>query len=114
MLLLLISEDPSKSSQQDQTTETLKSCNADEELSIVRNRTIAFLHSSNEESSEVPEHNRCSQSTIDESSTSGEFESHSSTDGNIRIRLKYLNDDQKLVEGKLQEPLGDFKRYIKS
>lgn len=29
---------------------------------------------------------------------------------NIRIRLKYLNDDLKLVEGRLQEPLGDFKR----
>lgn len=29
---------------------------------------------------------------------------------NIRIRLKYLNDDQKLVEGRLQELLGDFKR----
>lgn len=28
----------------------------------------------------------------------------------IRIRLKYLNDDQKLVDGRLQEPLGDFKR----
>lgn len=28
----------------------------------------------------------------------------------IRIRLKYLNDDQKLVEGRLQEPLGEFKR----
>lgn len=28
----------------------------------------------------------------------------------IRIRLKYLNDDQKLVEGRLQEQLGDFKR----
>lgn len=28
----------------------------------------------------------------------------------IRIRLKYLNDDQKLVEGRLHEQLGDFKR----
>jgi len=28
----------------------------------------------------------------------------------IRIRLKYLNDDQKLVEGRLQEQLGEFKR----
>jgi hypothetical protein len=30
--------------------------------------------------------------------------------GYIRIRLKYLNDDQKLVEGRLHEQLGDFKR----
>jgi hypothetical protein len=28
----------------------------------------------------------------------------------IRIRLKYLNDDQRLVHGRLQEPLGDFKK----
>ncbi|KAK3913614.1 Transmembrane and ubiquitin-like domain-containing protein 2 [Frankliniella fusca] len=28
----------------------------------------------------------------------------------IRIKLKFLNDNQKLVQGKLQEPLGDFKR----
>ncbi|CAG2055096.1 unnamed protein product [Timema podura] len=37
-------------------------------------------------------------------------EEPSSDAGNIRIRLKYLNDDQKLVEGRLQEQLGDFKR----
>lgn len=30
--------------------------------------------------------------------------------GHIWIRLKYLNDDQKLVQGRLEEPLGDFKR----
>lgn len=30
----------------------------------------------------------------------------------IRIKLKFLNDNQKLVQGKLQEPLGDFKRYV--
>lgn len=33
------------------------------------------------------------------------------TKDNIRIRLKYLNDDLKLVEGSLHELLGDFKRY---
>ncbi|CAB3367026.1 Hypothetical predicted protein [Cloeon dipterum] len=32
------------------------------------------------------------------------------TTGSIRIRLKYLNDEQKLVQGRLAEPLGDFKR----
>lgn len=32
------------------------------------------------------------------------------TGGSIRIRLKYINDDQKLVEGRLHEQLGDFKR----
>lgn len=29
---------------------------------------------------------------------------------NIRIKLKYINDDLKLVDGKLEELLGDFKR----
>lgn len=29
---------------------------------------------------------------------------------NIRIRLKYLNDDLKMVDGNLEEQLGDFKR----
>ncbi|KAK4882925.1 hypothetical protein RN001_006244 [Aquatica leii] len=33
-----------------------------------------------------------------------------STDTNIRIKLKYLNDELKLVDGKLEEQLGDFKR----
>jgi transmembrane and ubiquitin-like domain-containing protein len=34
------------------------------------------------------------------------------SDGSIRIRLKYLNDEQKLVQGRLTEALGDFKRYF--
>lgn len=29
---------------------------------------------------------------------------------NIRIKLKFINDDLKLVEGRLEEPLGEFKR----
>ncbi|RZC35145.1 transmembrane and ubiquitin-like domain-containing protein 1 [Asbolus verrucosus] len=35
-------------------------------------------------------------------------ESRDSSD--IRIKLKYINDDLKLVDGKLQEQLGDFKK----
>lgn len=31
-------------------------------------------------------------------------------DSNIRIKLKYLNDELKLVNGRLEEQLGDFKR----
>lgn len=33
-------------------------------------------------------------------------------ESNIRIKLKYLNDDLKLVDGRLEELLGDFKRYF--
>ncbi|KAL1140095.1 hypothetical protein AAG570_000027 [Ranatra chinensis] len=58
----------------------------------------------------------CSHST-EPIQTSGlretsESVSHSASGeaGSIRIRLKYLNDDQKLVEGRLQEMLGEFKR----
>ncbi|KAF5295099.1 hypothetical protein FQA39_LY13250 [Lamprigera yunnana] len=32
------------------------------------------------------------------------------SDSNIRIKLKYLNDELKLVDGRLEEQLGDFKR----
>ncbi|KAB0802919.1 hypothetical protein PPYR_05105 [Photinus pyralis] len=32
------------------------------------------------------------------------------SDSNIRIKLKYLNDELKLVNGRLEEQLGDFKR----
>ncbi|KAK9503539.1 hypothetical protein O3M35_010075 [Rhynocoris fuscipes] len=48
-----------------------------------------------------------------EATVSEPKETESSTENrtdNIRIRLKYLNDDQKLVDGRLQELLGDFKK----
>lgn len=32
----------------------------------------------------------------------------------IRIRLKYLNDNCRLVQGRLQENIGVFKRYYKN
>ncbi|KAG8227247.1 hypothetical protein J437_LFUL003978 [Ladona fulva] len=44
---------------------------------------------------------------VDDSSRA---EEECNTPGIIRIRLKYLNDTQKLVEGNLEEQLGDFKR----
>lgn len=33
-------------------------------------------------------------------------------DNGIRIKLKYLNDDLKIVDGQLNELLGEFKRYM--
>lgn len=39
-----------------------------------------------------------------------ENEQTESDSSNIHIKLKYLNDDLKVVEGSLQENLGDFKR----
>lgn len=32
----------------------------------------------------------------------------------IKIRLKYLNDNCRLVQGRLQETIGVFKRYYKN
>ena len=32
----------------------------------------------------------------------------------ITIKLKFMNDDQKLVTGKLKELLGEFKRFVMS
>lgn len=32
----------------------------------------------------------------------------------IKIRLKYLNDNCRLVQGRLQETIGVFKRYCKN
>lgn len=47
----------------------------------------------------------------DEPKSDDSMKSDTDSKDNIRIRLKYLNDDLKLVEGSLHELLGDFKRY---
>lgn len=39
-----------------------------------------------------------------------EDEAQNADDNVIRVKLKYLNDDLKLVDGKLEELLGEFKR----
>ncbi|KAL0271121.1 UNVERIFIED_CONTAM: hypothetical protein PYX00_008323 [Menopon gallinae] len=82
-------------------------CETDE--SAVRNRKKGGLASFDpgreNETNSVP-----AVDVVEENTSPSECETESSNDGNIRIRLKYLNDDQKLVEGKLQEQLGDFKR----
>ena len=39
-----------------------------------------------------------------------EGEGENGDDNVIRVKLKYLNDDLKLVDGKLEELLGEFKR----
>lgn len=81
----------------------------------LRNRKNSALASAEceRENKDVEKMNRNSSPTVDvlqDNATPSECETESSNEGNIRIRLKYLNDDQKLVEGKLQEQLGDFKR----
>lgn len=53
-----------------------------------------------------------SDSAIDQTTSSLECTSEESNDSNsdITIKLKFINDDQKVVTGSLKEMLGDFKR----
>lgn len=93
----------------------------DESLSsVLRQRRIAFFQSRQE--TLLEHHNGNTGDIMEVSYVSSDQEEGdnimvASTSGittpppgNIRIRLKYLNDDQKLVEGRLEEMLGDFKR----
>ncbi|XP_067014604.2 transmembrane and ubiquitin-like domain-containing protein 1 [Anabrus simplex] len=99
------------------------------ESAVLRRRRLAFfqsrqatlldqpdteqLNSSSSSSSEAHVDATNSSKTPVEKDKTPEPSSSSanpSSQGNIRIRLKYLNDDQKLVEGRLEEQLGDFKR----
>ncbi|KAF2904836.1 hypothetical protein ILUMI_01342 [Ignelater luminosus] len=63
----------------------------------------------------IMEHNYAERETVHVNSSEN-IESTSSkantenSDSNIRIKLKYLNDELKLVDGRLEEQLGDFKR----
>lgn len=57
------------------------------------------------------EHNYAERETVKLPAKEKHPESHEK-ESNIRIKLKYLNDDLKLVDGRLEEPLGDFKRYF--
>ncbi|PSN46105.1 hypothetical protein C0J52_02270 [Blattella germanica] len=103
---------------------------ADPESNLLRSRRLAFFQSRQVTLLDSPASDgpilTTSSSTESEGSELDASESRTATDnatcntsesrddapsaGSIRIRLKYLNDDQKLVEGKLQEQLGDFKR----
>ena len=71
----------------------------------------------------IMEHNYAERDTVDvgvkkeDANKENELESKTceadsiqNNDSNIRIKLKYLNDDLKLVNGRLEEQLGDFKR----
>lgn len=51
--------------------------------------------------------NESSQSTC----TNDDANESQACEDSIRIRLKYLNDNCRLVEGRLQENIGVFKRY---
>lgn len=66
-----------------------------------------------EESSSAEGESGASNARVDAEPQPEEAVEESDID-NIRIRLKYLNEDQKLVRGKLHELLGDFKRCASS
>lgn len=101
----------------------------------IRNRRLAFfeenvdpaiypdlsnienvMDDSSESSSEsLPATTAGPENNLPETNSTRETETPPPDDStpNIRIRLKYLNDDSKLVEGRLEERLGDFKRFVK-
>ncbi|GLG92648.1 Uncharacterized protein GBIM_00276 [Gryllus bimaculatus] len=86
--------------------------------SVLRQRRLAFFQSRQETLLDTPNtndnrHSPCDsvrQSDLEETLEASSSDMKTPLPGNIRIRLKYLNDDQKLVEGRLEELLGDFKR----
>ncbi|XP_049842503.1 transmembrane and ubiquitin-like domain-containing protein 1 isoform X2 [Schistocerca gregaria] len=75
----------------------------------LRRRRLAFFQS---RQVTLLEPNATSDVVVEASAPPAEEASSAADDAGdcIRIRLKYLNDDQKLVDGKLNERLGDFKR----
>lgn len=105
----LLSEENVTVSNSEESEEASVSENVTDDSSVLRNRRLAFFEN-RQEQTDVQIQNQCLKDLISESTSSGEGESEPASEGNIRIRLKYLNDDQKLVEGRLQEQLGDFKR----
>ncbi|XP_046982701.1 transmembrane and ubiquitin-like domain-containing protein 1 isoform X1 [Schistocerca americana] len=75
----------------------------------LRRRRLAFFQS---RQVTLLEPNATSDVVVEASAPPAEEASSAAEDAGdcIRIRLKYLNDDQKLVDGKLNERLGEFKR----
>lgn len=91
----------------------------DSDSSVLRQRRLAFFQSrgptllESSTSSEGP--GEMPATTIEDNEDQDEEEELSAgSQDHIRIRLKYLNDDQIVVEGRLQEQLGDFKRYFQN
>ncbi|XP_077297628.1 uncharacterized protein LOC143919272 [Arctopsyche grandis] len=109
----------------------------DSEASVLRNRRLAFfenrsnidnlqndstvtetetsdpkLISDKDENTEQTDKtdNTCSDATENSEVKSENSQETPDINDAIRIRLKYLNDDLRLVEGSLHEPLGEFKR----
>ena len=76
------------------------------DVSILRQRRLAFLKKQGNSLLE----SSGSSSEVAATEPDQKEDAENLMPGGIRIRLKYLNDNLKLVQGSLQEPLGDFKR----
>lgn len=85
----------------------------------VNSQTNATLSNDNPENknensaaseSDVTEIESTTQSNESSQSTNDAINEPQTCDDSIKIRLKYLNDDCRLVEGRLQENVGVFKR----
>lgn len=98
-------EGPSNSVDGGDTSSVLSSDQDLEETTVLRQRRITFF-----QSRQVTLLEPTVSDTKDLTVNTGDNSDSPENSDNIRIRLKYLNEDQKLVDGKLQEQLGDFKR----
>jgi hypothetical protein len=97
----------------------------DADACVVRQRRLAFYNRDGDDFSEnststsyttnptIMEHNYAEASAPDvvHNLNPNAQDKETARDGTgITIKLKYINDDLKLVDGKLQEQLGDFKK----
>lgn len=82
-----------------------------DEVCSLRQRRLAFYDNFSQNNSQDEVENRVEEipsQTEDESPASSQ--TTTKPDTTIRIKLKYINDDLKFVDGHLNEPLGDFKK----
>jgi len=96
-----------------------------DDVSVIRNRRLAFFNSeSQNDSRNLNPSSDCTSGspTVNVDSGTVQFEETAEnplspgphadplSSPSIKIRLKYLNDDLKLVEGNLLEQVGEFKK----
>lgn len=55
-----------------------------------------------------------SKAFLNANSSNASSENIQTDPSNITIKLKYINDDVRIVDGRLEECLGDFKTYVYS
>ncbi|XP_063907175.1 transmembrane and ubiquitin-like domain-containing protein 1 isoform X3 [Zophobas morio] len=113
------SSDTTERGDEDERTRIVQAM--DDDACVLRQRRLAFYERSGDSGTEnsdtsdsnpvVMEHNYAEAASSAESREAASDASKAAKEEtDIRIKLKYINDDLKLVDGKLKEQLGDFKK----